>query len=328
MKKFVLITLALVALLSTLGSLSCTQQRESIVVAYSPYESTALFWIAQDQQYFSKNGLELTLREYDSGAASLSGMLNSEADILVGLSEFPAVRMAFQKEKMAIVGNANKGEFIYLIGRKDRGIEKASDLKGKKVGTAFGTIAQFYLGRFLELNGIDAQDLILVDLKTPEEWVNAVVNGDVDAVVTAQPYANTAREGLGVNGIFWPVQSGQFLYGLIVSTHDWVADHPELVNRFLKSIAQAEEFFLRNPDEAKAIVRDGLNLDAGYIETAWTQNQFTLSLDKSLIVAMEDEARWMIQNNLTTEKTVPDFMNYIYEDALKAIKPEAVNVTR
>jgi len=43
---------------------------------------------------------------------------------------------------------------------------------------------------------------------------------------------------------------------------------------------------------------------------------------------MEDEARWMIKNNLTAGKTVPDFGNYIYVDALKAIKPEAVNIIR
>jgi NitT/TauT family transport system substrate-binding protein len=43
---------------------------------------------------------------------------------------------------------------------------------------------------------------------------------------------------------------------------------------------------------------------------------------------MEDEARWMIKNNLTTEKTVPDFLKYIYIDGLKAVKPEAVNIIR
>ena len=43
---------------------------------------------------------------------------------------------------------------------------------------------------------------------------------------------------------------------------------------------------------------------------------------------MEDEAHWRIENNLTTEKTVPDFEKYIYKDALKAIKPEAVNIIR
>ena len=108
---------------------------ESINAAYSPFESTALFWVALDQQYFSQNGLELTLHKYDSGVASLTGVLNGEADILVGLTEFPAVRVAFQKQKMAILGVADKGEFIYLIGRKDRGIDEVSDLKGKKSGS-------------------------------------------------------------------------------------------------------------------------------------------------------------------------------------------------
>jgi len=36
----------------------------------------------------------------------------------------------------------------------------------------------------------------------------------------------------------------------------------------------------------------------------------------------------MIRNNLTNEKTVPDFGNYIYTDGLKAIRPEAVNIIR
>jgi ABC-type nitrate/sulfonate/bicarbonate transport system substrate-binding protein len=332
MKRMIVIALSIfAALLSGFGSWSCSSKdysgtAESVVVAYSPFESTSLFWIAENQRYFSRNGLNISLRKYDSGAASLSGVLNGEADISVGLSEFPVVRMAFQKKEMAILGNANKGEFIYLIGRRDRGIENISDLKGKRVGTAFGTIAQFYLGRFLELNGIKTQDLTLVDLKTPAEWVSAVVKGDVDAVVTAQPDANTAKERLGANGVFWLVQSGQFLYGLIVSTDQWVTNHPELVVRFLKSMVQAEEYALDKPDEAKTIVQKELNVEAGYMETVWSQNQFSVSLGQSLILAMEDEARWMISNNLTTEKTVPNFLDYIYTDGLKAVSPGSVRI--
>jgi NitT/TauT family transport system substrate-binding protein len=45
-------------------------------------------------------------------------------------------------------------------------------------------------------------------------------------------------------------------------------------------------------------------------------------------VATEDEARWMITNNLTRDKQVPDFLNYIYVDGLNAVKPEAVNIIR
>jgi hypothetical protein len=41
---------------------------------------------------------------------------------------------------------------------------------------------------------------------------------------------------------------------------------------------------------------------------------------------MEDEARWMIKNNLTNEKTVPDFRDYIYTKGLEKVMPESVNV--
>jgi NitT/TauT family transport system substrate-binding protein len=305
-----------------------SDKTESIAIAYSPFESTALLWIAEDQHFFSRNGLNITLRKYDTGVGSLDGMLNGEADIAAGVTEFPMVGRALRKERIRTIGTINKGEFLYLIGRKDRGIEKVSDLKGKRVGTTLRTIAHFYLGRFFELHGMNMQDITLVDVKTPAEWVNAVVNGDIDAIATAQPYANLAKEGLGSNAVFWSAQSGQPLYGLIISSRDWIAKHPELTRRFLKSLAQAEEYAIRNPTEAKAIVQKGLNLDAVYIETVWSQNQFSLSLDQSLIAAMEDEARWMIKNNLTKEKQVPDFMNYIYVDGLKAVKPEAVNIIR
>lgn len=36
----------------------------------------------------------------------------------------------------------------------------------------------------------------------------------------------------------------------------------------------------------------------------------------------------MINNNLTREKQVPDFLNYICVDGLKAVKREAVNIIR
>ncbi len=36
----------------------------------------------------------------------------------------------------------------------------------------------------------------------------------------------------------------------------------------------------------------------------------------------------MIENNLTSEKQLPNFLDSVHEDGLKAIKPEAVNIIR
>jgi len=113
---------------------------------------------------------------------------------------------------------------------------------------------------------------------------------------------------------------------LIISTDEWITKHPEPVSRFLKSLKQAEEYVLRNPDKAKSILQKRLNLNAAYMETVWSQNQLGLSLGQSLTLAMEDEARWMIENNLTTETAIPDFMDYVYVDGLKEVKPEETSI--
>ncbi len=60
--------------------------------------------------------------------------------------------------------------------------------------------------------------------------------------------------------------------------------------------------------------------------SAWSENQFSLSLDQSLLLAMQDEAQWLISNHLTNATKVPDFINYVYEDGLKTEKPSAVNI--
>ena len=145
---------------------------------------------------------------------------------------------------------------------------------------------------------------------------------------TTQPSVNKMKERLGANAVVWPAQNYRPMYALMIAGNEWITAHPELMKRFLKALAEAEGYVLRNPAEAKAIVRKRQNLDAAYMETIWSQNQYGLTLDMSLITAMEDEARWMIKNNLTGERQVPNFLDYIHEDALKAVKPEAVNIIR
>lgn len=301
-------------------------QMESINVAYSPFESLTLFWVAQDQGFYSQNNLNVTSHKYDSGSLALGGVLNGEDNIVVGTTEFPLTINALNGAQIRTFSTIAKSEFIYLVARADRGINTASDLKGKTIGTTFGTIAHFYLGRFLELNGINIQDVNLVDLKTPAEWVNAVVNGSVDAVATAQPYAEAAKAGLADNAVFWSIQSSQPLYAQAIATNEWIINHPELVNRFLRALMQAEDFVINHPDQSKAILKNHMNFSDVDSERAWGESQFSLSLDQSLLLAMRDEAQWLISNHLTNSTTAPNFINYVYQDGLKSVNPSAINI--
>ena len=124
----------------------------------------------------------------------------------------------------------------------------------------------------------------------------------------------------------WPAQSSQPGFVLMTCRDDWAANHPETINKLLKSLVQAEQYSINHPDEAKAIVQKRLNYTDEYMATVWPNHRFTLSLDQSLLIAMNDEGRWMIKNNLTAEKTLPYFRDYIYTEGLEEIKPEAVNI--
>jgi len=326
------IVLVLVIILSSFFYLSSLQnsggQLDSIDVAYSPFESLALFWVAQDQGFFSQNSLNVTVHKYDSGAGALGGVINGEADIAVGTTEFPLTIGVLNQESIKTMAVISKSNFIYLVGRADRGINAVSDLNGKTIGTTFGTIADYYLGRFLVLNGINPEDVTLVDLRTPTDWINAVVNGSIDAVSTAQPYAKSAKDGLGDNAVIWSINSNQPQYTQAIANSEWIEEHPDLCTRFLRSLNQAEGFVINKPSDAKMIVKQQMNFTDTYIQTVWSQNQYSLSLDPSLILAMENEARWLINNNLGNQTAVPNFLNYIYLDGLVSVKPESVTITQ
>lgn len=60
----------------------------------------------------------------------------------------------------------------------------------------------------------------------------------------------------------------------------------------------------------------------------WDDFTFELSLNQSFLVNIEDEARWAIRNKLTDKTGVPNYLDYIYIDALESVKPDAVTVIR
>lgn len=301
------------------------EKSEPITVGGPALEQSAFIYIAEDQGYFARNGLNVTIRDdYPNGAIPVSDMLNEKIDISVS-AEYPAVMAALRKEQLRVIGTIDRYQNEEIIGRRDRGIQNISDLKGKRIGVPRGTICEFFLGRFLNLHGMNLSDVALVDVAASES-VDKIADGDLDAIIYFQPHIYVMKTRLGDGAVSWPAQSNQQMFTVMACRDDWAAGHPKTIARFLRSIAKAEEFAINNPDAAEAIVQRRLNLSDAYIETVWPDHQFSLSLDQSLLIAMNDEARWAINNNLTTEKTLPYLRDYIYAKGLEDVKPAAINI--
>jgi len=299
---------------------------DSITIGRPVSDSGTLIFVAEDQDIFMDNGIKVTQKDHDTGLAAIDGLLGNEID-LSGGGEFPLVVKALEKARISIIGSYARSFNTYLVARIEKGIRNGADLRRKRVGLPRRTVPEFYLGRFLDLHGMSIGDVALTDL-TPKQAVGAIADGTVDAVVVWEPYVSQIKEHLTDRIVTWSVHSGQAQYSVLVGRNDWIRQNPELVKRVLKSLMQAEEYAVRHPAEAKAILKKRYQHDDAYVARVWSELQFSIFLDQALILALEDEARWMIKNNLTKEKQVPDFLNYIYADGLKAVKPKAVNIIR
>jgi NitT/TauT family transport system substrate-binding protein len=329
-KAHFFVLLVFLAAASGLGSCSRGEYSgkvETITIGTVPTEINALLYIAEAQNFFASNGLQVTLKEvYDSGATATAGMLNGEADLATA-SEFVAVRQILNGKDLINFGTIAKYENTFMIWHSASGIKTLQDLKGKRVGVTLKTISEFYLGRTFGLNGQNLEQVTLVDVKAADAE-KAIANEAVDAVVTWEPWVTRIDQHLGKEVTIRPLQSGQQAFWNLVSTGHWAKNRSPVIPRLLRAITQAEDYLVRHPDEAKTIVRKRLQFDETFMVKVWPRYQFSLSLNQALIAAMEDEARWMMKNNLVPEKQMPDFRNGINVDGLKAVKPEAVSIIR
>ncbi len=284
---------------------------------------SGILYVAENQGYFTQNGLNVTFPNYPTSEAGFNDLADGKVDF-VQSSEYSIVREIFDNSDMRIIATIDKADVMKLIGRKDHGIENVSDLVGKRIAVGQGTIREFYLGRYLNLNGISTQDVTVVYLSL-QDSVNAIANGTVDAAVTPDAvWYNRVMAQLGSNGVAFQIQEGQPVFTQLVCRSDYIANHSQTITKLLTALYQAEKFILNHPAEAEAIVQNRLGMTSADI--GLSDYRFSLSLDLSLITAMRDEAQWMINNKLTNQTQVPDFTSYIYTDALKLVKPDSVTI--
>ena len=280
--------------------------------------------IAEEKQFFIQNGLDVNVLRFDTETEIMEALENGELDFAWS-SEFAVVSQTMAEENISVIASIEKSFSDYLIGRRDLGIENIADIKGKRVGLSRQTILEFYLARFLELNNINTEDVSKVNID-PSQSVEDITSGDVDAVVVMLPYVAQIQANLGNMAVMWSVQSNQATFNLLSAKNEWIAQHPAVVNQLLKAMNETDDYLEQYPDQARQIIQQSGEYDDIYINEAWLEEQFFLSLDQSLIVAMEDEALWMIDSNLTTQKQIPNFLNDIYLDGLTAVEPQAVNI--
>jgi len=297
---------------------------EKVRIGLLPDSVSALLFIAQQQGLFERYGLDVSFQNHQAGAFAVNDLLADEIDIATA-TEFVLALQAFKREDLRAIGTISSSETIEVVARRDRGIRKPEDLKGKIVGSSKGTAADFFLRTFLSFNNIHPEEVRTVDVK-PAEVLTALSEGKIDGAVSFSPYSGAIRKKLSGKILSWPAQGGRDFYYLLITREDLVKTHPRVITGLLKAVLEAETFLKKHEREAQGIVTSILGIDQEALKTTWSKTRFRVRLDQDLLTLMEDEGRWAIRNKLVDAEKIPDYSTFLHSEGLRKIKPEAVGV--
>ena len=162
--------------------------------------SGAGFYIADAKGYFRELGIEVEIKEFESGNDMLPALATGQIDVaggITGSNLFNAVVRGLDIRMVADKGtNIPGSSYFNLMVRKDLvdQIKEYSDLAGKKIGVfAVGAFPQYLVTKALEYGGLTVDDVEWVTLGPPDLNV-AFANKSIDAALQIEPLVTLAED--------------------------------------------------------------------------------------------------------------------------------------
>jgi len=294
----------------------------TLAVHGAPY--SGLIAVADEKGFFKEAGLKAKINLYASGLDSLTAMTRGEAQVATVADIAFAIKM-FEDPSLRTIASIGTSLGSQVVARKDRNIHELSDLRGKRIGYSPLTSSDYYLHAFLVSNSLSREDVVAVPIP-PAKQAEALIAGEIDATSAFDVYAYDAKKKLGENAAAWDIQ-GNVDFQWLLATKESSTRSPEALKRLLRALIMAEEFTLNHVDEAKSIIARKWEVDPEYVRYTWDQARLFVSLNQSVITALQSYAKWKIYREGKGDAP-PDVVSFVYTTALEELAPSLVTIPR
>lgn len=200
-----------------------------------------------------KFGIRLEERMFAKGLDIVPGILAGEIDLAASALDAAIAGRAAGAPVFVVAGFAKGGARIVV--RKDAGISKVEDLKGRKIGTARGGAQELLLYAELGKHGLSQKDVQVLFLAYAD-LNQALQSGQLDAISQSEPQSSQAiRQGYGVELLKpYDTEMGEPVRALVM-TEKLYRNH-DLALRTMKCFVESTRDFLAHPSDAEKYVRE------------------------------------------------------------------------
>lgn len=294
------------------------------IATNTEYVGTCPLVVAQKLRYFDQEHIIATLLPRTSGKAAMEAVVTGKADIGT-VADVPVMFAGFNRYPVSVIASLFRTDRDHgIVARRDAGIAQSADLKGKRIGVTMSSTGHFTLNAILNQDLLTGSEVTMVNYK-PEEMAAALRQGKIDAAATWYPFLDDIAQELGDNSLmFFGRDAYDSLY-LMVGARDYVEHHPAAVRRFLRAVSRGAQYCQNHPD-AIDMLDPSIIAHAAHMREHWYNYRFSVELDQGTILALEDEARWALDNHLVQRTDMPNYLAYVSLDALESINPQVVTL--
>lgn len=287
----------------------------------------ATVWVAENQGYFRDEGMEVFVRNFDSGRNALETMLVDNSIDLATVAQSPVVFNSFRHENFVVIAAiAHSRGTVKVLARKDSGIQRPFDLLGKRIGVTLRSTGHYFLESFLDHYGFSLNDVDLAGVDANMLGIE-LLEGRLDAITTWEPYIYRTQMALGEENAVLMTRPTLFRKDLyLAARRDYSEPNKENLKKFLRAVIRAEDFIEKHPEESQLIVAKRLGVEKEIVESVWNTFSFKISLRQASLHNLKAMERWAVEHGYINGNTLT-YADFIDQRILQEVDSARVTVT-
>jgi NitT/TauT family transport system substrate-binding protein len=307
-RRHVLAATGATALTAGFGGIAAAQAGTTIRQGYQTNIWGMPTYYLMKSGYLEKRGLKTEDFAVPSGNLTMQQMVARQVDM--GTYAGPSLLLGHDKGGLVAIAQIETvGATAGLVVRKDLGITKATDLKGKKIANQTGSsIGNIFVDQVGPANGLKKGDYQEVRMNV-DNMIAALTAKTVDAMVNIEPY-NAIAEAEGLGTIIINLEKYDNVPVFMAATPDFVDKNPDAVVAYLKAWLEVKRDFKENPKKVSDVIYSfftskGYNMKPETFATAMGRVTVDPGFPKDLVPYMTKHAEVLLQEKKIS--AMPDF---------------------